>query len=307
MLPVRLKWIITALSVLVAAVLVGHRAIPDTSLHLGSLVETFLPWLGLTVPVLLALVCWRRSAVAAASVLLPLAAWLALFGGYLLPRPDGGHQLIAVQHNVSDENPDPAGTVRTLTAVRPDLVSLVELTPATLPTYAAELARDYPHHIAAGTVGLWSKHPLTEDRPVDIRPNGVDPDWSRGLLAVAHTPHGEVAVLVAHLPSIRLNRSGLDCVRRDDSAVQLGEAIDGEPTPRLLLMGDLNGTVDDRALRPVTSRMTTDRRDLAFSFPAGIPVARIDHVFGRSVRITGVWTLPKTGSDHLAVAATVRL
>ena len=291
---------------LVACLLVRHQWVPNTVGRVGSLLETFLPWLGVTVPVLLAAAWCRRSTVAVLAALLPLAAWLLVFGGHLVPVGDPRYDITVVQHNVSDENPDPATTVRGLVHVRPDLVALQEVTPAELPTWTAALAAQYPHHTVHGTVGLWSRYPLAASGPVDIRPHGVGADWNRGLRAVTRMPQGDVAVYVAHLPSVRLGLTGLGSARRDESAALLGAAIAAEPVERVILLGDLNGTVHDRALRPVTAQLTTARSDFAFSWPAGSPVARIDQVLGRSVQITHIWALPATGSDHLPVAARVR-
>lgn len=295
------------LAVSVAYLQAFHTTVPNTAGQLGSLVETFLPWLGLSIPVLFALVWWTRSAIALPAVLLPAVAWLSLFGGHLLPRQDSAYDLTAVQHNVSDENADPAAAVRELSKVRPDLVALEELTPAALPIYAATLQAEYPHHTVQGTVGLWSRHPLAEARLVDIRPSDVGADWNRGLRAVARMPRGDVAVYVAHLPSVRLGPAGFSCARRDESAVLLGQAIAAESLDRVILLGDLNSTVHDRGLRPISSRLTTARSDFAFSWPAGTPIARIDQIMGRSVTVTDVWTLPATGSDHLPIAARIRL
>lgn len=294
-------------AVLVACLLVFHAAVPNTVGHLGSLVETFLVWFGLTIPVLFGLAWWRRSAVALLAALLPVVAWLSLFGGHLLPRQDSTYDVSAVQHNVSDENADPAATVRELAEVRPDLVALEELTQSALPIYAATLAAEYPHHTVQGTVGLWSRYPLAEARLVNIRPRGVGADWNRGLRAIARMPQGEVAVYVAHLPSVRLGLTGLSCARRDESAALLGKAIAAEPLDKVLLLGDLNSTVDDRGLEPVSSQMTTARSDFAFSWPASSPLARIDQIMGRSMTVTEIWSLPATGSDHLPVAARIRL
>ncbi|WP_211369969.1 hypothetical protein [Nonomuraea turkmeniaca] len=74
-----------ALAALTATVLAFPRAVPNGIGHLGSLVETFLPWLALIVPVLLGLAWWRRSAVSALAALLPTATWLSQFGGHVLP------------------------------------------------------------------------------------------------------------------------------------------------------------------------------------------------------------------------------
>ena len=300
-----MRFVIAGPAVLVAGLLVFHRAVPNTAGHLGSLVETFLPWLGLSVPVLLGLAWWRRCRMAALVVLLPVAAWLGVFGGHFLPRDEPAHDLTVVQHNVSDENADPAGTVRELVRVRPDLIALEELTPAARPAYTAAMPPEYAHHTVQGTVGLWSRHPLTGARPVDIRPRDVGPDWNRGLRAVARLPGGDVAVYVAHLPSVRLGPGGLDAARRDESAARLGAVISAEPLAEVILLGDLNSTVDDRGLAAV-GPLTTARSTFAFSWPARAPVARIDQVMGRSVTVTELWTLPRTGSDHLPIAARLR-
>ncbi|MGW6407510.1 endonuclease/exonuclease/phosphatase family protein [Streptomyces vinaceus] len=308
--PERWSWrgrgyVLAGLAVLLGCLLAFHGAVPDALPgRPGSLLETFLPWLGLAVPLLAALAVLRRSAVAGLAALLPAAAWLGLFGGHLLPGAEPAPGLLAVQHNVGDENPDPAGTARDLAATGADLLALEELTPAALPAYAEVLAPRYPYHAVAGTVGLWSKHPLADVRPVDIRPAGVGEGWNRGLRATARTPRGEVAVYVAHLPSVRLGPAhGFGSLRRDESAVLLGAAIAAEPANPLILLGDLNSTVDDRGLAPVTSRMEPPSRDFAFSWPASLPLARIDQVLTRSASVTRIRSLPATGSDHLPVAA----
>ncbi len=295
-------------SVLVAGLLVFHAAVPNTVGNLGSLLETFLPWLGLAVPVLLCLAMLRRSAIAAAAAVLPAAAWIALFGG-LVPSADRGtsHDLTVLQHNVSDENPDPAGTARALTQAGADLVALEELTPAALPVYEAALAADHPYRAVVGTVGLWSRYPLVDARPVDIRPDGIEGDWSRGLRSTVRAPSGDLAVYVAHLPSVRVRLDGFSSGRRDASAVALGRAIAAEKLDTVILLGDLNSTLDDRGLAPVTSRMIPAEEGFGFSWPAAFPLARIDHVMARAATPTSTWTLPATGSDHLPVAARIRL
>ncbi|WP_435886665.1 endonuclease/exonuclease/phosphatase family protein [Streptomyces erythrochromogenes] len=294
-----------SLAVLTAAVLTFHSAVPNAVGRLGSLVEAFLPWLGLLVPLLLVVALVRRSAMALVAVLLPALAWLGQFGGLLLPVERGAHHLTVVQHNVSDENPDPVGTATALAAAAPDLVALEEVTPSALPAYAAALGSRYPYHAVEGTVGLWSAYPLTGVRRLDIRPSGIGEGWSRGLRAGVSTPEGEVAVYVAHLPSVRIGPSGFASRPRDESARLLGAAVAAEPVGRVVLLGDLNATVDDRGLAPLTSRMAAPRRGFALSWPASFPVSRIDQVLARSGTVTGIRTLPATGSDHLPVLARI--
>ncbi|WP_424858419.1 endonuclease/exonuclease/phosphatase family protein [Streptomyces sp. SAI-170] len=276
-----------AFAVLTAGLLLFHRAVPDSVGRLGSLLEAFLPWLGLVIPVLLVLALVRRSATALVALLLPVAAWTHLFGGLLLPagRP-GPHDLLVVQHNVGDTNTDPAGTARALAGAGADLVALEELVPPARSVYERTLAPDYPYHAVRGTVGLWSRHPIGDARALDIRPRGIAGPWSRGLRAVVRTPHGEIAAYVAHLPSVRMRASGFASSLRDESAGLLGEAV---------------------AAEELTSRMNVAERGFALSFPAAFPMARIDQVMARSATVADLRTLPETGSDHLPVAARITL
>ncbi|WP_326792118.1 endonuclease/exonuclease/phosphatase family protein [Streptomyces sp. NBC_00841] len=299
---------IAALAVLTAGLLAFHRAVPTSVGHLGSLLEAFLPWLGLVVVVLLGTALLRRSATAVVALLMPVAAWMHLFGGLLLPgAKPGGHDLVVVQHNVSDENTDPTGTARALADAEPDVIALEELVPPALPVYEKTLAPDYPYHAVRGTVGLWSRYPLSDTRLLDIKPQGIAEAWSRGLRTVVQTSHGEIAAYVAHLPSVRVRASGLASSWRDESAGLLGEAVAAEKLRTVILLGDLNGTVDDRGLAPLTSRMNVAERGFAFSFPAAFPLARIDQVMARSATVAHIHTLPATGSDHLPVAARITL
>ncbi|MFE5092368.1 endonuclease/exonuclease/phosphatase family protein [Streptomyces sp. NPDC056638] len=296
------------MAVLTAGLLAFHRAVPNSVGRLGSLLEAFLPWLGLVVVVLLGVALLRRSATALVALLPPVTVWMYLFGGLFLSGAEpGAHDLVVVQHNVSDENTDPAGTARALADAEPDLIALEELLPPALPVYEKTLASDYPYHAVRGTVGLWSKHPLTDARLLDIKPPGIAEAWSRGLRTVVHTPHGEIAAYVAHLPSVRVRASGLASSWRDESAGLLGKAIAAEKLKAVILLGDLNSTVDDRGLAPLTSRMNVAERGFAFSFPAALPLARIDQVMARSATVDHIRTLPATGSDHLPVAARITL
>ena len=102
---------------------------------------------------------------------------------------------------------------------------------------------------------------------------------------MVRTPHGEIAAYVAHLPSFRVGAGGLASARRDESAGLLGKAVAAEKLRSVILLGDLNSTVDDRGLAPLTSRMNAAERGFAFSFPAVFPVARIDQVMARSATV----------------------
>ncbi|MFE1290293.1 endonuclease/exonuclease/phosphatase family protein [Streptomyces sp. NPDC058751] len=300
--------LLAASAVLTAVLTTFHRLVPNTPGHLGSLLESFLPWSGLLVVPLLGMALLRRSALALVALFLPVAAWTYRFGGLLLPEAEPGtHDLVVVQHNAGDENPDPAGTARSLAAAEPDLIALEELLPAALPVYERTLAPRYPYHAVRGTVGLWSKHPLTDVRKAHIKPAGITEPWSRGLRGVVHARDREIAVYVAHLPSVRVHATGLASARRDESARLLGRAVAAEKLPTVILLGDLNSTVDDRGLTPLSSRMNVPARGFAFTFPAAFPLARIDQVMARSATVGHLRPLPRTGSDHLPVIARITL
>lgn len=299
--------VLAALAVVLTLLLALHSHIPNRIGNLGSLTETILPWLGLFVPVLLVLALIRRSASALIALILPLAVWLNLFGGLVVNKQTGGGDFTVATHNVDADNRDPAGTALDLTRSGADVVALEELTATALPAYEKGLAGTYKYHAVEGTVGLWSKYPMTGTRSVDTKIG-----WVRAMRSAIATPHGQVAVYVAHLPSVRVQlHAGFTANQRDNSADALGENIAAEPLHRVVLLGDLNGTMNDRSLTGVTSQMRSTQGaagdGYGFSWPASFPLARIDQIMVKGVDPTSSWTLPRTGSDHLPIAASVRL
>ncbi|MFI8432560.1 endonuclease/exonuclease/phosphatase family protein [Streptomyces sp. NPDC079020] len=299
--------VLAACSVFITLVMVFHAQIPNSVGNLGSLTETFLPWIVLLVPVLLVLGLVRRSATALIALLLPVVVWLNLFGGLLTDKSGTGGDLTVATHNVNADNPDPAGTAQQVAGSGADVVALQELPGKQVATYEKSLADRYPYHSVQGTVGLWSKYPLSDTRPVDIKMG-----WTRAMRSTVASPSGKVAVYVAHLPSVRVKlHAGFTANQRDDSADALGEAIADEPLERVVLLGDLNGTMNDRSLNGVTSQMRSTQGaagdGFGFSWPASFPMARIDQIMVKGVEPMSSWTLSATDSDHLPIAARVEL
>ncbi|MBO4255450.1 hypothetical protein GRC12_16425 [Streptomyces griseorubiginosus] len=299
--------VLAALAVILALVMLLHARIPNRVGNLGSLTETFLPWLGLLIPVLLLPALVRKSATALIALLVPLTVWLNLFGGLLSDKTGSGGDLTVATHNVNADNPDPSGTARDVAASGADVVALEELTATAVPVYERALEPTYKYHSVQGTVGLWSKYPMSDVRAVDIKLG-----WTRAMRATVTTPEGPVAFYVAHLPSVRVKlEAGFTARQRDKSADALGEAIADERLPRKILLGDLNGTMNDRSLNGVTSQMRSTQgaagNGFGFSWPASFPMARIDQIMVQGIEPVSSWTLPETGSDHLPVAARVNL
>ncbi|MFK8846290.1 endonuclease/exonuclease/phosphatase family protein [Streptomyces sp. Ac-502] len=301
--------VLAVLAVLLGLLMIVHAHVPNTVGNLGSLLETFLPWLGLLgVPVLLIAAVLRRSTTAIIALLLPAVVWVSLFGGQVTDKKGTGGNLTVATHNVDADNPDPAGTARDIVKSGADVVALEELTGDALPTYKEGLAKAYPYRTVQGTVGLWSKHPISDAAPVNIKMG-----WTRALRATVKAPDGrQVAFYVAHLPSVRVKlNAGFTANQRDNSAAALGEAISKERIEQVILLGDLNGTMNDRSLAPVTSQLRSAQGaagdGFGFSWPAGFPMARIDQIMMKGIDPVSSWSLPRTGSDHLPLAASVKI
>ncbi|MFF3624571.1 endonuclease/exonuclease/phosphatase family protein [Streptomyces sp. NPDC002467] len=297
--------VLAAISVLICLVMVFHAQLPNDVGNLGSLTETFLPWLGVAVPLLLVGAVVRKSATALIAILLTAAVWVNIFGGLVTDKSGPGGNLVVATHNVDADNPDPRGTAASIAKSGADVLALTELKGSVVPVYEKALAGTYKYHSVEGTVGVWSKYPLSASRPVDIKLG-----WTRAMRVTVDTAQGQVAVFVAHLPSVRVKlNAGFTANQRDNSADALGAALAADPLKKAILLGDLNGTMNDRSLSEVTSQMRSTQGaagdGFGFSWPAQFPMARIDQIMVRGIEPEASWTLPRTGSDHLPVAARV--
>ncbi|MEV4417458.1 endonuclease/exonuclease/phosphatase family protein [Catellatospora sp. NPDC049609] len=298
--PARSPWragLVIAAAVLLAALLVGHRLVPNVH-GVGSVLDSIAPLFGLAIPVLAVAALVARSGKALLAVLLPAAIWAALFGGALLPPAGGPVQLRVVTQNLYAENPDPATTVQSLAAGGPDLIALQEASGGTIESLAEELAETYPHHAIKSTVGLLSKHPITNVTGVDT---GLD--WTRALRAVVKAPQGDVAVYVVHLGSARIN----DTEVRDHTIDMLAQAVRADEAQRVLVLGDLNTAATDRAIAPLAELLQDAQADagwgFGFTWPSSLPVMRPDHVLYRGLTATEAGTLRTPGTDHRAVTS----
>ncbi len=105
-----------------------------------------------------------------------------------------------------------------MAAAGADVLALEELKASEVPAYRAALSDTYEYHAVVGTVGLWSKYPLSDVRSVDIRLG-----WQRAMRATVDAATNRVAVYVAHLPSVRVKlEAGFTARQRDKSADALG-------------------------------------------------------------------------------------
>ncbi|WP_233563481.1 endonuclease/exonuclease/phosphatase family protein [Micromonospora musae] len=292
--------LLAGVAALLAAVLIGHRAIPNIR-GVGSLVDSVTPLLGVGVPLLALGALLRRSRIALLAVLLPATVWAALYAGaWLRPTPaQSATTLRVVSQNLRAGNPDPAATVRALASAGADLIALQEVTSDD--RVDEVLSPGYPHRATVSTVSLYSRYPIRERVGVDT---GLG--WTRALRAVVAAPGGDLTVYVAHLGSVRAG----DTATRDQTVSALATRLRADPARRLLVLGDLNTASTDRIFAPL-ARLLGDAqadagRGFGFTWPAAVPVARPDHVLYRGLTATAAGVLRTPDSDHRAVTAGFR-
>ncbi|MFI7613086.1 endonuclease/exonuclease/phosphatase family protein [Nonomuraea terrae] len=294
-----LSRVVVIVSAVVAAALAGHALIPAFG-GFTPVLESMLPWVGLAVPLLLLLAALARSTVAAVAALVPGLVWAAMFGSTLLATPPGGRSDLAVGTvNVGVRNNASGEAVRQI-AQDLDLLAAQELTaggPA-----AKQLNKMFRYRYPVSTVGLWSRYPISDARPLDV---GLG--WPRALRAVVSTPKGKVTVYVMHLASARPGQT----TTRDASLARARKLIDADRSKRILLLGDLNTATTDRGMRGLTPPLVDAQRvagdGFGFTWPAAFPITRPDHILFRGMTATKAGVAPATGSDHRAAIASLRL
>ncbi|GAP65361.1 metal-dependent hydrolase [Mizugakiibacter sediminis] len=150
--------------------------------------------------------------------------------------------------------------------------------------------------IAHSANGLISRLQPTEvyDHPLPGRIPG------RGaLLARFGQGREALTVVIAHLslgPQTRARQLGF-----------IAELLDG--CPHALLMGDLNCDPDSAEMRQLFRRTSLEPpQEIPPTFPSWRPRRAIDHILvSKPLRVERLWTLPDAFSDHLPLAAEVRV
>jgi vancomycin resistance protein VanJ len=297
----RRGWAVAVAAVLVMVLLRLHAHVPNVG-NLASLLETFLPWLGLAAVPLGVVAIVRRAPIGLASVAALVALWLVMFATTVWPQESSGGDLRVVTHNISATNDAPKATAAALLEAKADLVAVEEITPPTRAALEDAFAQRFPHQAVTGTVGLWSRYPISTYEPLDL---GLS--WARALRAVVETDHGQVAVYVVHLASVRVGALGFQSSQRNLAINLLASRVRADPVRRVIVMGDFNGSSYDRALAPLLEQVRSAQRlagrGFGFSWPARFPMARIDQILVRGLQPRKAWVMASTGSDHRPVAA----
>lgn len=298
--------LVLAMLALVAVRAFGLERGSALALLVGALPLTLLP----AYAVLALAAALRRRLLAAGAGVLVVAHLLvvapALGADALPPGAADAPRLRVVTANLYVLNPDPAAAGRALLALQPDVLVVPELNAAGLAGLrAAGLLAALPHSAVdlrprPETVGLFSRLPLTD---VTTRVAG-----GRELPRATVTLAGQdVRVLSAHpFPPVSLFtdlwRASLADLRDEAAAVDLP----------LVVAGDLNADRDHAAFRDLLDTGLRDAHDsrgrgLARTWPASMPVLRLDHVLVRGLTVLDVREARIPGSDHLAVVADLAL
>jgi vancomycin resistance protein VanJ len=284
----------------VGALLLWHGLLPDVG-GAASLVETFLPWAGVALLALGVAALVRLSLFAGLAVAAAMAVWWSAFGVALLPSMSAGApRFTVVSENIRAQNPAAADIVRSLAARSPDIIALQELDATNLHVVESVLDTAYPHQYVVGTVGLWSRYPLSGGSKLDL-----ELGWSRALSVDVDTPGAPTRIYVVHLASVR----PLNCETRDRMLDELTRTVAADDAERLLVVGDFNTASTDRTLAPLQrelSEASNSSVGLGFSWPAAFPVARLDHAFVRGLTTVGSSVLDENGSDHRGIEVGLR-
>ncbi|WP_330181454.1 endonuclease/exonuclease/phosphatase family protein [Nocardia sp. NBC_01503] len=285
---------------LLTLMLIGHTWIPDTD-GLGVAIDTAAPWLGALIPILAVVAVLCRCPAGAVAALAPLLAWTYLFGSWWAPVP-GTHPVSTsasvriVSQNLFAANTTPLATARALAAIDADIIAVQELGGTNREPALRILDDIYPYRTESGTVGLWSRYPISDTTPVDV---GVD--WHRGLRTHITTPAGDLVVYVVHLPSIRPG----DTATRNRGLALLSRELTADRAEHIVVAGDFNTASTDRHWTAFAPGYRDIHSGAAFTWPAAFPLARLDHILVRGLKITGTSVSRLPGPDHRAISAEI--
>ena len=280
--------------------MVFHKHVPNV-FGLGLLVDNAAPWFGIAVPILWLMALFSRSRSALAFVLIPTMAWVISFGSAIIPLSWTAPAKTTQSLSVSSQNVR-AGTGGAVTSAQDlsgqgsDVIALQELESGSANLVTQALQRNYPHHFVVGTVGVWSKYPLSNSQSLDL---GLG--WKRALRTEVTTDSGTVRLYVVHAASARASEHG----NRDEMLAQLASTLRQDKSPRVIALGDFNATSTDRSFIPLTETLEEPNQDqgmFGFTWPRKpFGFMRLDHVLQRGLEVFSNTVVPAGESDHLAV------
>jgi len=306
--PQARDWVVAVFAVACTALLLGHDMVPEAS-GMALVVESFLPWLWVVMVVLLIAALLSKAWFGAIPAGAALLVWCMVFLPVLITgvasgpageatnaadtRDIASSWTIATQ-NIRAGNPDADATAKKLIRSGADVVVLQELTGPTLEQISPLMDREYGHRQTAGTVGVWSRFPLSQGQPLAL---GLG--WSRAMSVQLESPDGPVQLYAVHLPSVRPG----EVSNRNNGLAKLARIVEADMSPRMLVVGDFNAATTDRDFAPLLTVLDDARAGFGFTWPARLPLTRPDHILYRGFTMTGASVVSSPGTDHLATMA----
>jgi vancomycin resistance protein VanJ len=319
---------ILVLACLAVSFLVLHRFLPDAG-GVGSLLESWLPWVGVPVALLLvaaAIVHTRRALVATLAAAL---VWTALYGPTLLPRGSSAAQQLRVfSEDVNGKAQEATDSGSMALARHADVVALEDMYSSVSASSAVNaLNAAYANHVTEYEFGLWSKYPITKVTPIALgtavsaQDTAAGADTEAGLAASASdvpvigaleatlsTPHGALVVYLVHLPQPVLGDQGF-AKARDVALTQFVAMLEANTSPRVAVIGDINVAATDRQFSQLTAKdgLTSAQQAVGsgfgFTWPAEFPIVRLDDVLTRGLTPLRSVVLPSIagGQTHLPI------
>lgn len=317
---------IAFLACLAVAFLTLHRFVPDVD-GLGSLLETWLPWVAVPVVVLLvaaAIVHTRRAVIATLAAAL---VWTGLYGPALLPRGSSAPaQLRVFSEDVNGKAKEATDSGSMALAQHADVVALEDMYSSVSASSVDKLNAAYPNHVTEYEFGLWSRYPITAATPIALGSTVSTKDSSIGadaadlaasdvnipvigaLKATLETPHGALTVYLVHLPQPVLGDQGF-AKARDVAMTQFVAMLNQDKSTRLAVIGDINVAATDRQFSQLTrndaltSAQQAAGSGFGFTWPAEFPIVRLDDVLTRGLTPLRSVVLPAIarGQTHLPI------
>ncbi|MBR7832147.1 hypothetical protein KDL01_02685 [Actinospica durhamensis] len=318
---------IAVLGWLAVSFLVLHRYLPDVG-GVGSLLETWLPWIAVPVVALLVaagIVHTRRALIATLAAAL---VWTALYGPQLLPRgSDAPAQLHIFSEDVNGVTSEVTTSGTMALAQHADIVALEDVySNVSQSSSVNALNNAYKYHVTEYEFGLWSRYPISAEKPITLgttQDGAVSLDTQSAGMAAATAgtpvigaleatismPDGKpLTVYLLHLPQPVLGNQGF-AKARDAALTQLVAVLKADTSPRLAVIGDVNVAATDRQFSQLTQGVGLQSAQQAagsgfgFTWPAEFPIVRLDDVLTRGLQPLRSSVLPAIagGQSHLPI------
>ena len=166
------------------------------------LINRFVPYLLIPLPILLALNLPFRQWKPAAALLLPTLLFISFYNPYVVPKITLSHtepELKILTFNVLFSNENYEQIAEVIVSKRPDLVALQEVQPEMMAESQSLISDEYPYSLMGtehewGTTAVFSRHPfedafvldLENDRPAVVVRTSINDEPSPLVVRLTH-------------------------------------------------------------------------------------------------------------------------